>query len=86
MNERIGVVVDTEAAIRFVAKEMGILDQLECAGYGDEPAFIYIAFSPNKSTSVRYAKMLSEGIVAMRKSGELQKILDKYGLQDWRQP
>ncbi|KAB2889712.1 MAG: amino acid ABC transporter substrate-binding protein [Desulfobulbaceae bacterium] len=84
MNGRIGVVVDTEAAIRFVANEMNILDQIECAGYGDEPAFIYIAFSPNSPESGRYAELLSQGIVAMRKSGELQKILDKYGLKDWK--
>lgn len=84
LNDRVKVVVDTEAAIRFVAKEMGILDQVASAGYGDEPAFIYVAFSPNKIESVRYAELLSEGIVAMRKSGELQKILDKYGLKDWK--
>ena len=84
ISDRVKVVVDTEPAIRFVAKEMGILDQLECAGYGDEPAFIYIAFSPNNPESVRYAELLSQGIIAMRKSGELQAILDKYGLKDWK--
>lgn len=84
ISDRVKVVVDTEAAIRFVAKEMNILDRIECAGYGDEPAYIYIAFSPKKKESARYAEELSEGIAAMRKSGELQRILDKYGLKDWK--
>ncbi len=84
MNGRVQAVVDTEAAIRFFAKEMNILDQLDCAGYGDEPAFIYIAFSPGRAESARYAELLSQGIVAMRASGELQRILDRYGLKDWK--
>jgi polar amino acid transport system substrate-binding protein len=84
MNGRIEVVVDSEAAIRYVANNLNILDKIECAGYDDEPAFIYIAFSPNKPESTDYAKLLSEGISSLRRSGELEKILRKYGLNDWK--
>jgi len=48
---------------------------------------IHIAFSPHKTKkkkSLEYAKILSDGIIKMRKSGELAKILDKYGLKDWK--
>lgn len=81
---QIKVVVDTEAAIRHISEEMKIQDQIECAGYGDEPAMIYIAFSPSKQESADYARILSEGIIELRKTGELQKFLNKYGLQDWK--
>jgi len=30
------------------------------------------------------AKMLSNGIIDLRKSGELKKILDRYGVKDWK--
>lgn len=84
MSGRVQAVVDTEAAIRFVAKEMGILDQLDCAGYGDEPAYIYIAFSPKKAESASFAEMLSQGIIALRANGDLRQILERYGLKDWK--
>ncbi len=45
---------------------------------------IYIAFSPKNTKSNVYAKLLSDGMVELRKSGELKKILDKYGLKDWK--
>jgi polar amino acid transport system substrate-binding protein len=81
---QIRAVVDTEAAIRYISDEMNIQDKIECAGYGDEPAMIYIAFSPSKQGSADYARILSEGIIELRKTGELQVILNKYGLQDWK--
>lgn len=84
LGDRIGVVVDTEAAIRHVAREMKILNQIECAGYGNEPAYIYIAFSPNRSDSQQLAQLLSEGITRLRESGRLAQILAMYGLVDWK--
>ena len=82
--KRIDVVVDTEAAIRSTAKEMGILGKIRAAGYGVEPAYIYIAFSPALPESPTLANQLSEGIADLRRSGRLQSILDRYGLRDWK--
>ena len=44
---------------------------------------LFIAFSPKKSSSNKYAKMLDDGIHDLRKSGKLKEILKKYGLSDW---
>ena len=44
---------------------------------------LFIAFSPKKSTSVKYAKILDEGVQELRKNGKLKEILKKYGLNDW---
>lgn len=84
LSDRIGAIVDNEAVILDVARRMGIGDRIKLAGYGTEIAFIYIAFSPNHPESRRYAKLLSEGIVSLRKSGRLDKIFSRYGLQDWK--
>jgi polar amino acid transport system substrate-binding protein len=45
---------------------------------------LFIAFSPKNPNSARYAKILSDGVEDLRKSGELEKILAKYGLKDWK--
>lgn len=46
--------------------------------------YVYIGFSPASDTAGEYAKTLSDGIVRMRKNGELDKILRKYSLKDWK--
>lgn len=84
--DRIDVVVDTEAAILWEAKRLGISHDIEPAGYGSEPSLCYIAFSPNRAKSSIYAQILSDGIVKLRGNGKLQDILDKYGLIDWKKP
>ena len=75
----------------YKAKSMGVLEQVEEAGVipvdnkeDFEATKIYLAFSPVNPKSAEYAKLLSDGIKEMRASGELQKILDKYGLKDWK--
>ena len=81
---RIDVIVDNEAAIRWGAEGMGVLGDVQVAGYGEEPSYCYIAFSPSLPESESYAELLSQGIVELRENGNLQKILDKYGLIDWK--
>lgn len=44
----------------------------------------YIACSPAKESSKVLMKLVDEGTDKLRQSGELQKILDKYGLKDWK--
>lgn len=43
---------------------------------------VYIAFSPVNPQSKAYAQIVSDGMVELRKSGALKKILAKYGLKD----
>jgi len=81
---RIDVVVDNEAAILSVAGEMGVLEKISSAGYGDETAFIYIAFSPAKPEARAHAARLSRGIATMREDGRLRAILARYNLTDWK--
>lgn len=84
LNNRIDAIVDNEAVILNVARRMGVNDQIKPAGYGSEVAYIYIAFSPKRADSQRYAQLLSEGIVQLRLNGQLAEILSKYGLKDWK--
>lgn len=49
----------------------------------DDPD-LFIAFSPANPKSKDYARILEEGLVELRESGRLKKILDKYGISDWK--
>ena len=68
----------------YMAKDMGVSEQVKVAGRYGDPIVMYIGFSPKNHNSQQYAKLLSEGIRAMRASGRLQQILDKYGVSDWK--
>ncbi len=45
---------------------------------------VYIAFSPKLEQAQVYAALLDKAMTVLRKQGELQAILDKYGLDDWQ--
>ncbi|MDM8537093.1 transporter substrate-binding domain-containing protein [Desulfobacterales bacterium HSG17] len=82
IDGRIDTVVDNENVILNVARQMNVLDQIVLAGYTTESSSIYIAFSPKLPKSKTYAKILSQGIVNLKETGEFKKILSKYGLKD----
>lgn len=47
------------------------------------PSQTYVAFSPKLSSSLKYSQLFDQGIQELRSSGELKKILARYGLIDW---
>lgn len=82
---RIDVIIEDGAVFHAKIAELKMSDQFEVAGDTASPKPAYITFSPaKKATSEKYAKLLSDGIKAMRASGELKKILDKYQISDWQ--
>ncbi len=88
---RIDTVPENKAVFINKAKQMGLLKKFVEAGADPikskkdyESIKVYLAFSPKNPKSKEYAKIISEGIKSMRASGELQKILNKYGLSDWK--
>lgn len=44
---------------------------------------IFVVFAPG-ADGQRFASLLDEGIRGLRKSGELSKLLQRYGLRDWQ--
>jgi polar amino acid transport system substrate-binding protein len=80
---RITVIIEDEAVMDNYLAKTGRTNKLVKAGTAASE-MLYIAFSPSLSKSANYAKILSNGIDELRKSGELEKILKKYGLIDWR--
>jgi len=82
--KRIDALIEVKPVFDYVVKELGWSDAFKAAGSDGEADPVYIAFSPANPKSKEYAKILSDGIVELRKSGELAKILGEYGQKDWK--
>lgn len=82
--KRIDMLVEAEPVFWYTANLLNKADQFKVAGSAKEFEKSYIAFSPVLDDSQEYAQILSDGIARLRKSGELQQILSKYGMADWR--
>ena len=85
---RINTLNEVENVFRYKVKQLGKTDLFQDAGDDLTPIeanYIYIAFSPFfLKKSFEYARLLNKGIIRYRKNGQLQKILSKYGLNDWK--
>lgn len=78
-----GIVADT-SVVAYTAGEMGVADSIHYGGSPDPGSPLYVAFSPEGENSLMFARMFSEGMEKLRRSGELRAILAKYNLTDWR--
>ena len=66
------------AQTRAALREAGILPSPD-----DGNGVVFVAFSPAHPQAKKYAKIMSDETAAMRANGELQKILDRYGVKDF---
>jgi len=79
---RLDLVVEDVNVFRYTAREMGLADRFRLAA-AVQPDDIYIAFSPEAPDAALLAKALDAGMRRLRDSGELDRILARYGLTDW---
>lgn len=83
LKGRIDVLVEDRFVIQYVLKRMNMTALFTEAGEIEKNP-VYIPFSPVIPESEKYAEILVKGVEELRKSGELDKIMDTYGLQDWK--
>ena len=83
-NDRVDVAIETGEVFWYTANKLNLKDQFSAAGLAFEAEKIYIAFTPETEKSQEYANILSEGMKELRRSGELQRIMELYGLDDWK--
>ena len=84
LYDRRNAIIETDLVFWHVATQMGVQNKLKSAGIAAKPNKAYIAFSPALPKSKEYARILSIGMVELRKTGELEKIINKYDLTDWK--
>jgi polar amino acid transport system substrate-binding protein len=80
---RVDVVAESQAVFSAKVADMGLKGEFDLAGTQGEPDEVYVACSPARPASRDYARLLTEGVRAMRASGELSTLLEKYGVDPW---
>lgn len=83
-NGEIDVVVDSKNVLDAVLKKMDWADKIELAGAASPLIKLHIACSPRNPKSLEYTQLISQGLQQLRSTGQLQSILEKYGLSDWQ--
>lgn len=85
LTGRIDVLVESSTVFYYKVKLMGLrASDFREIPLNKQPRWLYIGFSPAHEKSREYAKILSEGVRALRQTGELTRILNKYGVTDWK--
>jgi len=81
---RLDVFIEDENVLLQKLKKMQVADKIVNAGFTGVSEKLYITFSPKIKKSKEYAEILTKGIRKLKESGELDKILAKYGLKYWK--
>jgi polar amino acid transport system substrate-binding protein len=82
-ENKIEAIIEDQAVFQHYLREANIPNHFSEAGIASMEK-VYIAFSPKLKKAHAYAEMLTKGMQALRKSGRLSEILQKYGLEDWK--
>ncbi|WP_172972017.1 substrate-binding periplasmic protein [Roseibium aquae] len=80
---RIDLVIEDVNIFWNKAEDMELRDQFELAHVFSEED-IFLALSPAKPHSAHLAEVLSTGLDQLRASGEIDEIMTRYGLDDWK--
>lgn len=81
---RITTFNEDAALFGFITMKAGITDQFDVAGsLGNNDQ--YMGFSPKHPMARQLAYVYDKGIRELRKTGQLQLILDRYGVEDWEE-
>jgi len=84
IHGRITTFPEDRMVVGWYLKKNNLTGQLKEAGIAIEAEDLYLAFSPKLEASKQYTKIFDEGIIALRKNGTLAKILNRYGVSDWK--
>jgi polar amino acid transport system substrate-binding protein len=68
----------------YLLQTSGLKQSISNAGCYPGHLDFYVGFAPNNPDSNARANKLSKTMTTLRSSGELKKILARYGLSDWR--
>lgn len=82
VKKHIDAYIDDINVIKRIALKAGMADGIKFSGIIDSTPH-FVGFTPGQEKSLRYAKILSDGMRRIRRNGELDTILIKYGIEDW---
>lgn len=79
-TKRVDTYIDGEYSVLYVLEKLGLSDTIIVVGYAANRFEDFTGFNPHNPKSADYAKLLSNKIREMKKTGELNKILSRYGI------
>ena len=83
VNGQLDAVVDSKNVLTASLKKQQWLEEVKFSGALNQPYKIHIACTPQKSQAIEYVKLIDDGLIELRATGQLDAILKKYGLNDW---
>ena len=84
INGELGAVVGSSEVVSAAIEKQHWENDIAIAGKVGDRSKLYIACSPAIQKSQAYADLLTTGMKHLRKTGELNNILARYGLKDWQ--
>lgn len=78
LQGRVSVLLEDPAVMRYFLSKTGQTGAVKQAGVLEDTE-VFIAFAPKEGHAVEHARMLSDGMTRMRASGEIARILGRYG-------
>jgi polar amino acid transport system substrate-binding protein len=79
-HNRVDALIEDQAVFWYTVKSLKLNSKkFRSAGNTGKPKKLYVSFYKKA-----HAEIVSKGIAALRKSGQLAKILKKYNLKDWK--
>lgn len=83
VDGEIDVLAEVYPVFAWTARNAGLKGEQFRLAYLHEAEPVYFAFLPGPAGK-RYANLFDEGLRELRASGELQKILKRYGQEEWK--
>lgn len=83
LSERADAMLDDVTLVGFALRSGPFRDSLRQAGCVSETFPAFLAISPGRGDAEALARKFDRGVRALRESGELQRILDRYRVQGW---
>lgn len=78
VQDRVSVLLEDPAVMRYFLDKTGQTGAVAQAGVLENTE-VFVAFGPREEHAAEHAKMFSDGMRRMRESGELARILARYG-------
>lgn len=81
---RLSAVYEDKWVATYYITQLKMMDQVKPAGSLNVKNKVYVAFSPNMPNVDWYIEVVDSGIRELRKKGLFQKMLMRYGVEDWQ--
>lgn len=84
LARRFDTFVGDRFVVQYFANKVGVSDKVKNAGELSRQNMLYAGVTPAHPEAEFLISIIDIGIIRLRASGELAKIMAKYGLEDWK--